>query len=118
MNLVKSGYKTYGLDINFKKLKGFTFNKRITLTKDYKIIKKSDIIIITLPTPLNEQLNPDLSIIKKSIKEMKDYLKRGQMISFESTIYPGSTKELFLPILSKKFVLGNDFFLGLFSRKS
>lgn len=107
----KKGYKTYGLDINFKKLKGFTFNKRITLTKDYKIIKKSDIIIITLPTPLNEQLNPDLSIIKKSIKEMKDYLKRGQMISFESTTYPGSTKELFLPILSKKFVLGNDFFL-------
>ena len=42
---------------------------------------------------------------------MKDYLKRGQMISFESTTYPGSTKELFLPILSKKFVLGNDFFL-------
>lgn len=107
----KHGYTTYGLDINLKKLKNSNFNKKVTLTKDYRVIKKTDIIIITLPTPLNDQLNPDLTIIKKSIKTMETYLKKGQLISFESTTYPGSTNELFVTLLSKKFILGKDFFL-------
>lgn len=107
----KHGYTTYGLDINLKKLKNSNFNKKVTLTKDYRVIKKTDIIIITLPTPLNDQLNPDLTIIKKSIKKMETYLKKGQLISFESTTYPGSTNELFVTLLSKKFILGKDFFL-------
>lgn len=107
----KCGYTTYGLDINLKKLKNLNFNKKVILTKDYKVIKKTDIIIITLPTPLNHQLNPDLTIIKESIKTMKTYLKKGQLLSFESTTYPGSTNELFVTLLNKNFILGKDFFL-------
>ena len=107
----QTGYKTIGLDINLKNLHKKKFSKNVSLTKNYEKIKYSDVIIITLPTPLNNQLKPNLSIIRKSISKMKKYLKKGQLISFESTTYPGSTRDIFVPFLNKKFDLGKDFFL-------
>lgn len=107
----QTGYKTIGLDINLKNLHKKKFSKNVSLTRNYEKIKYSDVIIITLPTPLNNQLKPNLSIIRKSISKMKKYLKKGQLISFESTTYPGSTRDIFVPFLNKKFDLGKDFFL-------
>ncbi len=106
------GYKTIGLDINLNNLKKKKLSKNVILTNNYEKIKYSDVIIITLPTPLNNQLKPDLTIIRKSISKMEKYLKKGQIISFESTTYPGSTREIFIPFLNKKFDLGKDFFLS------
>lgn len=108
----KKGYRTIGLDIRFKDLKNINFSKNVFLTKNYENIQNADVIIITLPTPLTDKFTPDLSIVKESIQNMKRYLKKGQLISFESTTYPGSTRELFVKFLNKSnFVLGKNFFL-------
>ena len=83
------------------------------LTSDYSSIKLADVIIIALPTPLKSNMSPDLSYITDSIKKIKVYLKKGQIISLESTTYPGTTEEIILPVLKKsKFNISKDFFLA------
>ena len=82
------------------------------LTENYKNIKMADVIIIALPTPLTKNLNPDLSFLRKSLKLMSPYLKKGQLISLESSTYPGTTEEIIGNFLKKKkFNLSRDFFL-------
>ena len=65
-----------------------------------------------MPTPLNIHKKPDLSFIKNTLLKILDYLRQGQIIILESSTYPGSTKELISPIISKKFKIGKDFFVG------
>lgn len=116
--LIKSfsnaGYYTIGLDIKKKKTNQIKFNsKKVLLTTNYEKIKGSDIIIITLPTPLSRGKNPDLSYLKKSLKSMQKYIRKGQFISLESTSYPGTTRQLFVPFLKKLgFILGENIFLS------
>ena len=63
--------------------------------------------------PLNIHKKPDLSFIKNTLLKILDYLRQGQIIILESSTYPGSTKELISPIISKKkFKIGKDFFVG------
>ena len=82
------------------------------LTENYKNIKMADVIIIALPTPLTKNLNPDLSFLRKSLKLMSPYLKKGQLISLESSTYPGTTEEIIGNFSKKKkFNLSRDFFL-------
>jgi UDP-N-acetyl-D-glucosamine dehydrogenase len=106
------GFKTIGVDIDSEKIKKKFIKKNLTLTKNYKNIKVADVIIIALPTPLTKNLNPDLSFLKKSLKLMSPYLKKGQLISLESSTYPGTTEEIIASFLKKKnFNLSQDFFL-------
>lgn len=78
-----------------------------------EVIKKADIIILCLPTPLKNNNEPDLSYLKNTIKNIRKYLIKGQLIIIESSTYPGSTKELLEPIVKKKkFTVGKDFFIG------
>ena len=109
----KEGFKTIGIDINIKNIKKKqNFIKRIKLTNNYKFISDSDVIIIALPTPLAKNLNPDLSILRGSLLNMRDYLKKGQLISLESSSYPGTTDETIGQLLrSKKFLISQNFFL-------
>lgn len=88
-------------------------NDKFFPTSNYKNIKNCDIIILCLPTPLNIHKKPDLSFIKNTLLKILDYLRQGQIIILESSTYPGSTKELISPIISKKkFKIGKDFFVG------
>ena len=90
-----------------------TVSRKFESTTNFKLINKVDIIIICLPTPLNNKKNPDLSYIKNTLKVIKKYLKKGQIIILESSTYPGSTKEMIFPVLkNKKFELGKNFYLG------
>jgi len=108
----QSGYKTIGIDINKDKIKKISFSHKTTLTNNYKYIKLADVIIIALPTPLTKNLNPDLSFIKNSIRKMGKHIKKGQLISLESTTYPGTTEEVIGGFLkAKKLNLSKDFFL-------
>lgn len=68
-------------------------------TSDSTIVAQADIIIICLPTPLNKHHEPDLEIIVSALEKIKSHIKHGTMISLESTTWPGTTKELVLPIL-------------------
>ena len=110
--LNKKGFKTIGIDKDPKKLKSQFKTKKMTLTNNYSYVKNADVIIIALPTPLQKNMNPDLSYIKESLQKIKRFLKKGQLISLESTTYPGTTEEIILPVLRKnKFELSKDFFL-------
>ena len=78
---------------------------------NYKNIEKCDVIIICLPTPLDDKQRPDLSHIKNAILKIKKFLKIGQTIVLESTSYPGTTKETITQKL-QNFNIGKNFFIG------
>ncbi len=81
-------------------------------TGDFKEIINTDVIIICVPTPLTKHREPDLSYITTTFENIKDYLKKGQLIILESTTYPGTTEEVIKPILnSNGFIVGEDIFL-------
>ena len=86
------------------------------MTSKYVFINQADIIILALPTPLKKNLEPDLSYIKQSMDKMTKHLKKGQLISLESSTYPGTTEEIIGKKLKlNKFELSKKFFSNLLS---
>jgi UDP-N-acetyl-D-glucosamine dehydrogenase len=71
-------------------------------TADYSRIGEMDAIIICVPTPLNEYREPDLSYITSTAHAIAPHLRAGQLVVLESTTYPGTTEEVFIPILEKE----------------
>ena len=109
--LNKEKFPLIGIDKNRKKLTFRGKKNKIILSSNYKHIKNADIIIITLPTPLKKNMEPDLSFIKGCLKSMEKFLKKGQLISLESTTYPGTTDDIIGSFLKKRFKISRDFFL-------
>ena len=97
--------------INHIKLKNIHTNEKIEFTNSFKKIHDVDLIILCIPTPLTKKNLPDLSYIKNTMQSVKNYLRKYQTLSLESTTYPGTTREIIYPILKKKFNVGEDFFL-------
>src|SRR5207253_7172858 len=80
-----------------------TARKRgFSATADFKQIETMDAIVICVPTPLNENREPDLSYITSTAEALAPHLKAGQLVLLESTTYPGTTEEVLLPILESK----------------
>lgn len=81
-------------------------------TTDYAHVHDLDAIIVCVPTPLNQYREPDLSYVLNTLDSLSPYLKSGQVISLESTTYPGTTEEEIVPRLKAKgFTVGEDFFV-------
>ena len=81
-------------------------------TSDFKRITEVDGIILCVPTPLNSHLEPDLSYVESTLEQILPYLKKGQIISLESTTYPGTTTEVVQPIIeSGGLRVGESIFL-------
>ena len=70
-------------------------------TSDYSEIENLDVVIICVPTPLNDYHEPDLSYIRETAKAIAPHLRQGQLIILESTTYPGTTEEVLIPILEQ-----------------
>ncbi len=70
-------------------------------TADYSRIAEMDVVIICVPTPLNEHHEPDLSFVTGTVKAMAPHLRQGQLIILESTTYPGTTEEVVIPLLEQ-----------------
>jgi UDP-N-acetyl-D-glucosamine dehydrogenase len=70
-------------------------------TSDYSEIENLDVVIICVPTPLNDYHEPDLSYIRDTAKAIAPHLRQGQLIILESTTYPGTTEEVLIPILEQ-----------------
>jgi len=112
-------YKMIGLDINEAKLKkikkkyNLIFKDNI-ITTDKKKINLADIIIVCLPTPINKFKKPDISILKNASKVIGENIKKNTIIIYESTVYPGTTENICLPIIEKKSGLkeGIDFHIA------
>jgi UDP-N-acetyl-D-galactosamine dehydrogenase len=77
-------------------------------------LKAADFIIVAVPTPINEALQPDLTALRKSSELIGANLSPGSIVVFESTVYPGATEEVCLPILEQASGMkcGVDFTLG------
>jgi UDP-N-acetyl-D-glucosamine dehydrogenase len=124
------GLKTYALDNDSSKISslasGKSYIKHIPSayvhqsiktgnfypTVDIGLAADADVIIICVPTPLNKYREPNLVYIKDSIEQLLPHLRKGQLISLESTTYPGTTEELIsLPITACGFTPGNDIFI-------
>lgn len=122
------GYKVLGVDIDAEKInklnQGQTYINHINneeiakarpffeATTDFSKITEADAIILCVPTPLNKYREPDLSFVLDTIDALVPYLRVGQVISLESTTYPGTTDEELKPrIESKGFKVGQDIFL-------
>jgi len=82
-------------------------------TSDFSRLCEVEYIIIAVPTPLDEHRQPDLSFVENTTNTIAGYLRKGQLVVLESTTYPGTTREVVLPILNKTGqAVGRDFFLG------
>ena len=101
--------KSYINHINSKSIK--SYNKKNFFLGDLKKISEVDIIFLCLPTPLKDKNKPDLSYIKSSLNKIFPYLKKGQAISLESSTYPGTTEDIIIKKLNKKFNIGEDFYV-------
>jgi UDP-N-acetyl-D-glucosamine dehydrogenase len=71
------------------------------VTTDYSRIAQMDVVIICVPTPLNEHHEPDLSYVTGTVNSIAPHLKDGQLIILESTTYPGTTEEVVVPLLEQ-----------------
>jgi len=82
-------------------------------TTDFSRIQECDAIIVCVPTPLNKHREPDLNYILETIDSIKSHIKPGTIFSLESTTYPGTTKEVVMPIFEESgFKIGKDLFLA------
>lgn len=129
MNFSKSGIKVIGFDIDRKKIEqinkkksyiwsisskdiGKALSKGFEATNDFSKISLVDVVIICVPTPLNKYGQPELKYLIQSINSVVSNLKKGQLISIESTTYPGTTEEELIPkLIEKSFIVGKDIFV-------
>ena len=86
------------------------------MEKNDKNLKVAKYIIICLPTPLKKN-SPYTNYIKDTYKSIEKFLKPGQTIILESTSYPGTTNELIIKKIEKKYKLGQNFFVGFSSER-
>jgi UDP-N-acetyl-D-glucosamine dehydrogenase len=99
-------------DVPGEQLAGFVKKGLITATTDFKRLSECDAISICVPTPLNKSKDPDLSYVVAAAESCKAGLRSGQLIILESTTYPGTTREVLLPIFeSTGLKVGVDFAL-------
>lgn len=101
-------------DISNESLRKVVESGRLRSVSDFQSISEMDVIVICVPTPLTKNLTPDLSYIEGVTEQIAERLRPGQLISLESTTYPGTTDEVMRPILEKHsgLIQGRDFFLA------
>jgi UDP-N-acetyl-D-glucosamine/UDP-N-acetyl-D-galactosamine dehydrogenase len=89
-------------------------NSSVEFTTNEKKLKECDFIIVTVPTPIDNEKKPDLTPLIKASETIGRNLSKGSIIVYESTVYPGATEEVCLPILEKQSGLkgGEDFKIG------
>ena len=89
----------------------FVDGDKAEATTDFTRISDCDAILICVPTPLTEHLDPDLSYIESTAQAIAPYIRSGQLVTLESTTYPGTTEEVLCPILEEGCGLtaGEDF---------
>jgi len=125
----EAGYPVIGFDVDDKKVEALNNGRSyighigpfeikklnhsgFKATHDFSQINQVDAIIICVPTPLNKFREPDLSFIIRTVESIAPHLRQGQIISLESTTYPGTTEEELVPRIEKQNLkVGEDVFL-------
>lgn len=105
--------RSYIPDIPTREMAPLVRAGKLKGTADFGRLKGCDAAIICVPTPLRKSRDPDISYIVSAAEALARALRRPQVIVLESTTYPGTTRELILPLLEKTGLkVGRDFFLG------
>jgi nucleotide sugar dehydrogenase len=100
-------------DVRDDELRDLVQSGRLEAVTDFRRVPEMDVIVIAVPTPLTRNLNPDLQYVENVTRELAKVLRPGQLISLESTTYPGTTEEVMLPILETSGLkVERDFFLA------
>ena len=122
-------YPTLGFDINTKRIedlkKFIDYTKETTqiqlksakylnFSSNLNEIAKSNVFIVTVPTPIDDYKTPDLKPLEGASKMIGEILKKGDVVIYESTVFPGCTEEVCVPLLEKfsGLVFNRDFFCG------
>ena len=122
-------YPTLGFDINTKRIedlkKNIDYTKETTLlqlksakylnfSSNLNEIAKSNVYIVTVPTPIDDYKTPDLKPLEGAAKMIGKILKKGDVVIYESTVFPGCTEEVCVPLLEKfsGLLFNRDFFCG------
>ena len=94
--------------------KEFIEATHLNFTSNSKDLKDCNIFIVTVPTPIDNHKRPDLTALEKSSETVGSILKKGDIVIYESTVYPGATEEICVPILEKKsgLIFNKDFYCG------
>lgn len=127
----EKGFTSIGLDIDLKKtealMSGKSYIKHIqperiqkavksgffSATTDFSKAKECDAVLIAVPTPLSKNREPDVQYIVAACEAIAPYVRKGQVIVLESSTYPGTTKEVMIPILEKSGLkVDKDFFVA------
>ena len=128
---IDAGYRVMGFDVDCSKIDnlmagksyighidaqwiaGCIRNETLHPTSDMCQLNEPDVILICVPTPLSESRDPDLSYVVSTTEQIALQLRPSQLIVLESTTYPGTTRDVMLPILAQSgLVIGKDFFLA------
>lgn len=112
INELKSGFdRTLELDESAMKK---VLENGMSFSSELDSIKEANFFIVTVPTPIDEHKNPDLNPLKGASTSVAKVLKKGDIVVFESTVYPGASEELCVPILESVsgLKLGVDFEIG------
>ncbi len=106
--------RSYIQDVPTEQVARLVTEGRLKATDDFSVLQEMDAISICVPTPLRKTGDPDMSFILSATEEIARYMHPGLVIVLESTTYPGTTREILLPSLSKghQLKVGEDFFLA------
>jgi UDP-N-acetyl-D-glucosamine dehydrogenase len=105
--------ESYIRHIPAEKLRDIADSGQFTATSDFDRLSEADCVLICVPTPLDERREPDMRYVDATTYKIATYLRQGQLISLESTTYPGTTREILLEKLNTKGLqVGLDYFLA------
>lgn len=122
-------YPTLGFDVNEKRIaelkagiettlevdpSELKLADKLTYTADFEELHCANVYIVTVPTPIDEFKQPDMTPLLKASETLSKVIKKGDIVVFESTVYPGATEEVCVPIIERLSGLefNSDFYVG------
>ena len=131
LTISETGFPTTGLDLNDRRVAAINAGEQVIsyfapdrvatavasgkfrATSDFSALSETDVILICVPTPLSPAREPDLSYVVRAAEGISSWLRPGQLVVLESTVWPGATAGVIKPILERGGLrTGDDFFLA------
>lgn len=104
---------SYIEDVTNDTLASLVKREKVGATTDYQALGDIDIVVICVPTPIDQHKEPELGPLQDAVQALSKYLHRGQLIVLQSTTFPGTTEEMVLPPLHQSGLrVGEDFYLA------
>ena len=111
VRLLNSGESYIG-DIASSDLAPFVKKGTLRASGDPAVLAKADAVVVCVPTPLNKTKDPDMRFIASATEEIAAHQHKGMLIVLESTTYPGTTREVLVPKLTKGYEIGKDVYVA------